>query len=295
MKITKTQIKKWLAGCVFIFGAASFVVFPQISGRGKLRVYFFSVGQGDAALVRTAEGEDILIDGGPNNDVLEKLGMSLPFFDRKIELVVLTHPHADHIFGLLEVLKRYEVDRVLMTDADNSTDFFKEWEKILKDKNIQLEVADRGDELKFGSVDMEILWPINGMEVEDEEKKFNDNSVVFNLKYGENEFLFTGDATCEAEEEILELGDIWETDEAGFEVLKVPHHGSKTSSCANFLEALKPDAAIISVGVNNKYNLPSLRTVKRLESYSQKVFRTDEDGDIVFVCDEKECEIKTGN
>jgi competence protein ComEC len=293
MKFSKTQIKQYLAGAVFVFVAAGFVFFPQIQARGKLQVVFFSVGQGDSSLVRLPTGEDILIDGGPNNNVLEKLGRSLPFFDRKIELVIVTHPHADHIFGLIEVLERYEVDKVLMTGAENSTDFFEEFLRILEEKNIPVEMADRGDKINFGNVLMEILWPVNGIEVPDAEKKFNDNSIVFNLKYGGNNFLFTGDATCEAEEEIIKLGSIWANSETGFEVLKVPHHGSKTSSCENFLAELKPDAAIISVGKDNKYNLPAAGTVKRLEDFARELFRTDENGDIAFVCDEVACEVKT--
>lgn len=292
MKITKTQIKQYLAGIILVAAVAGFVLFPQMATRGKLQVFFFNIGQGDSSLIRLPTGEDILIDGGPNNRVLEKLGMRLPFFDRKIELVILTHPHADHIFGFLETFERYEIGKVLMTDAENSTDFFKEFVRVLEEKNIPVEIADRGDKFNFGDAEIEILWPINGMEVPDAEKKFNENSIVFNLKYGDNEFLFTGDATCETEEDILKLGDIWKTDEAGFEILKVPHHGSKTSSCESFLAELKPDAAIISVGKDNRYNLPAAGTVKRLESFVTQLFRTDEDGDVEFVCDEMACEVK---
>lgn len=275
-----------------VIGAASAIVVPQVYNRGKLQVNFFSVGQGDSALIRLPTGEDILIDGGPNNDVLEKLGTRLPFFDRKIELVVLTHPHMDHVFGLIEVLKRYEVDKILTTNAENPAEFFKEWKKVLEDKHIPIEIADRGDKFRLGDVEFEVLWPIDGSIVVKDDKKFNGNSVVFNLKYGEHEILFTGDITCDAEEDMLKLGKIWKTDEKGFEILKVPHHGSKTSSCNNFLKALNPDEAIVSVGQNNRYNLPSPYAIERLQNFTKKLWRTDEEGDAGFVCDEIECEIK---
>jgi competence protein ComEC len=293
--MNKTKIKNWFAGAVFIFGITGFFLYPQMAEQGKLRVFFFDVGQGDSALVITPSGEDILIDGGPNNDVLEKIGRSLPFFDRKIELVVLTHPHADHIFGLIEVLKRYEVGKILMTDAENSTDLFEEFEKVIREKNIPVEIADRGDKFNFGNAEINILWPIDGMKVEDKDDKFNENSIVFKLKYGEHEVLFTGDATSETEKGILKFGNIWETDENGFEILKVPHHGSKTSSCESFLEILKPDAAIISVGASNKYNLPAPVIVRRLEDFARELFRTDKNGDISFVCDETACEVGSAN
>ncbi|MEA3272696.1 MAG: hypothetical protein U9P90_03440 [Patescibacteria group bacterium] len=148
---------------------------------------------------------------------------------------------------------------------------------------------------RFGDVILNILWPCQEHQEYDGEENFseflNDGSIVNELVYGEHKFLFTGDITCDTEKEILEFLENFNQDE-GLQVLKVPHHGSKFSSCEEFIETVNPDIAVIQVG-KNSHGLPSLRIIRRLERYVEKIFRTDEDGDVVFVCDEIECEIKT--
>ncbi|MEA3272697.1 MAG: MBL fold metallo-hydrolase [Patescibacteria group bacterium] len=126
-RINKRKAKRWLVGSALVLVFASSAFFSYIQDRGKLKVVFFDIGQGDAVLIRTPNGDDILIDGGPNSRVVQKLGEYLPFFDKDIELVILTHPHADHLTGLIDVMERYDVEKVLTTDLENPTAFFKEW------------------------------------------------------------------------------------------------------------------------------------------------------------------------
>jgi len=282
-----------MVGAVIVLVFASSAFFSYAQDRGKLKVVFFDVGQGDSILIRTPKGEDILIDGGPSSKVVQKLGEHLPFFDRDIELVVLTHPHADHITGLVEVLKRYNVRKVLITDIENSTAFFEEWQKFLELEGAEIELADIQDKFDFEDIEFSVLWPRVENQEKKEEKDFseflNDSSIVNELVYGEHKFLFTGDISCDTEKEIMNQLEGFNQDE-GMQVLKVPHHGSKYSSCEEFLGILNPDFAVIQVG-QNKYGLPTLRAIRRLEKYVDEIFRNDEYGDIVFVCDKNVCEI----
>lgn len=294
-RINKRRAKRWVFGTIIVLAFASSAFFSYIQDRGKLKVVFFDVGQGDSVLIRTPNGDDILIDGGPSSRVVQKLGEHLPFFDKDIELVVLTHPHADHLTGLIDVLERYNVKKVLMTDLENPTPFFNEWKKFLELENAEIELADVEDEFKFGDVQFNVLWPVETQYFASQENKdfsefLNNNSIVLKLIYGNNKFLFTGDIACDTEKEIMDYLKDFNQDK-GMQVLKVPHHGSKYSSCEEFLEILKPDVAVIEVGKNN-YGLPSLRIIRRLERLAEKVFRTDEDGDAVFLCDEEGCDIK---
>lgn len=291
-RINRLKTKRWVFGTLIVLAFSSSVIFSSIQDRGKLKVVFFDVGQGDSVLIRTPKGDDILIDGGPNSRVVQKLGEYLPFFDKDIELVVLTHPHADHLTGLIDVLKRYNVKKVLIPSTENPTAYFKEWERFLEIEGSVIELADDRDKFVLGDVVFDVIHEDRKQEDNEDLAEFlNDNSVVINLSYGENKFLFTGDISCDTEKEITDQLEDFNRDE-GVQVLKVPHHGSKFSSCEEFLEVIQPDFAVITVGTN-KYGLPSFRIIRRLERFAEKVFRTDEDGDVVFLCDEHNCDIDT--
>lgn len=285
-EIHKIKIKKYLAGFAAVFVLSALSLYPQLEIRGKLKVSFFNVGQGDAILIETPGGDDILVDGGPSTKIIQKLGKELSFFDRGIELLILTHPHADHLSGLPEVLKRYEIKRVLSSGEENKNSLFGEWEKFLNLEKTDEETAEAGNEFQIGGVGIKMLWPDGNTEPKD----LNDNSVAFILSYGKNNFIFTGDIPSEAEREILKDYDF--ADLSGIKILKVAHHGSKGSSSEEFLQAVKPDFAIISVG-KNSYNLPSDVAIQRIQKYTDKIFRTDENGDVAFICDETTCEVKT--
>lgn len=248
----------------------------------ELQVVFFDVGQGDAHFIRTPGGQNILIDGGPDKTVLEKLSKYLPASDRTIDLMILTHPHADHAAGLVEVLQRYDVQRVLATGVIHTTDTYLAWLNEVKEQKIIFDQAVAGKQYKFEStvepVYLEVIYPDRN--VRDEEfDDLNESSVVVMLSYFNKKFLFTGDISVDNELRILKRGV-----DVSADVLKVSHQGADTSSSQEFLDAVNPQYAIIPVGENN-YGHPSLRIIRRIERMGTKIFRTDQDGDIKFIVD----------
>jgi len=283
--------KKLVARLVGMFSAILIlagVAFFQSSTESKaLEVDFFDVGQGDAILIKTPDHQRILIDGGPSNAVVEKLGENLPFFEKEIDLIILTHPHADHLDGLIEVLKRYEVKKILSTGVTHTTPDYLSWLEEIKNQNVLMEVATAGQMLDFGGgVKMEIFYPgedLAGKSVEN----LNNTSIVAKLIFGQTSFLFTGDAETEAEENLLAGGFDLRAD-----VLKVAHHGSKSSTSDNFLEKVQPKFAVISAGADNQFGHPNGMTLKRLEKIGAEILRTDEDGDVKMVSDGIKVEIK---
>ncbi|EKE14424.1 MAG: hypothetical protein ACD_12C00515G0004 [uncultured bacterium] len=253
-----------------------------------LRVSFLDIGQGDSILIQTPGNQDILIDGGPDNSVVDKLGRTLPFYDRDIELMILTHAHADHICGLVEVLKRYEVKQVLYSGkVDNNSACFLAWLDIIEEKNIPLTVALAGQNISLAQgLDMKILYPeedLTGQKLKD----LNDSSVVTLLDFKEIEFLFTGDAPQEIEEKLIEekLEKV--------EVLKMGHHGSKYSTSEEFLDAINPEYAVIQSGQDNKYGHPHFITLRKLEKRGVEILRNDICGNIYFETDGEGLEVKS--
>jgi competence protein ComEC len=266
------------------------LAFFELSGQGCLQVEFFDVGQGDAALIKTPSGADILIDGGPNTAVLKGLGGSLPFWDRDIDLLILTHADHDHLAGLLEVLKNYRVKNILWNGAAKNSAEFEEWVKLIAAERSDIKIASAGTRITFDRVPghfIEVLYPkqdLSGTVVKDA----NNSSVVLKLVYGESEFLFTGDIYSFTEEELVNGGADLDAD-----VLKVAHHGSKNSASDLFLTKVDPDVAVISAG-KNSYGHPSQETLEMLNKYDIKVLRTDMAGDIIFTTDGQNLSFKTG-
>ncbi|HBW73811.1 MAG: hypothetical protein UX10_C0011G0021 [Candidatus Magasanikbacteria bacterium GW2011_GWA2_45_39] len=266
---------------------------PQIHARTPqhvLTMRAFDVGQGDATLVTTPSGKTILIDGGPNDAVMDRLGRALPFFKKDIDLMILTHPHADHVTGLVGVLKRYNVKEIYYTGAVHTSSVFIEWLKMIKEKQIPMHVISHKEEIQFDEgVKLIFLYPdheLAGVEDASEEKRgqkknnLNNTSIVFKLTYGRTQFLFMGDAEVPVEETLLASGVDLRVD-----VLKVGHHGSHSSTSEEFLKAVSPQYATISCGRNNDYGHPHLSTLKRLERFGVHAYRTDTEGDIVIMSD----------
>lgn len=243
--------------------------------RDTLSVRFFNIGQGDAVLIESPTHRRILIDGGPNRKVVSELGRALPFGDRRIDLVIETHPDKDHIGGLPEVVKRYKVGLFMHpgVESDNSIDDTLENE--VEKKNIRTLLARRGMVVNLGDgASLEILYPntsVSGWET-------NDASVVARLTYGESTFLFTGDAALKSEFDLMNLDErILDVD-----VLKVGHHGSRTSTALAFVEVVTPEYAVISAGKDNTYGHPHRQVLDNLKSVGAKVLSTIEDGTIKF-------------
>jgi competence protein ComEC len=258
---------------------------------GRLHVHILDVGQGDAILVTTPSGQQILVDGGPSpSALLSALGKRMPFWDRSIDLVVMTHADADHLTGLVEVLGRYEVDAWMDNGADASDMLYRQCLTLLDREAVPHLVASAGQRfaLEEGIV-MDVLHPEERLMTHTRADD-NNNSVVLRLSWGEASFLLTGDIEAEAEALLLRSGQPLRAD-----VLKVAHHGSGGSSTAEFLREVDPAFAAISVGAENLAGHPAQEVLDRLaEVPGVTVLRTDEQGTIEFISDGRQLWVRTG-
>lgn len=248
----------------------------------KLHLILCDVGQGDAIFIRSPTGSDILIDGGPNDKVLSCLKDNMPFWDKEIELLILTHPHADHLNGLIPVLKNYKVMSFTTVNLQNNTAGFKRLVETLKDQNIDIRYLYAGDAFKFrDKVKLQIVGPSKefllrtsptGLIGENKEFANIETLVVFNSFSA----LLTGDSQATQLKEAVRLVKI--------SILQVPHHGSKTGLDSEILDILKPELAVISVG-KNRYGHPAEPILQMLTDKDIKILRTDKDGEIEIVSD----------
>ena len=239
----------------------------------SLTVDFLNVGQGDSSLVMLPGGVKLLIDGGrPDKRGLEELTEVLPANDRYLDLVLATHNDADHLGGLVEVLKRYEVGVFLYNGRDdNNLAHFAEAMTIAAEKNIPVVSLEQGDKIKNSESVGEVLWPIPSALTQ---KSTNEGSVVLKLLAGEAAALFAGDIGEKTEK--LLAGILSPVD-----ILKIPHHGSKYSSSVNFLNFLQPRLAVIEVG-KNSYGHPTAEVLSRLAQIGASIYRTDLDGRVTI-------------
>jgi competence protein ComEC len=256
----------------------------------KLRVSFLDVGQGEAILIQKGS-QQVLVDGGPSPQALAlELGERMPFWDRTIELVVLSHPHADHLTGLVDTIQRYRVERVLYPESDYDSPLCQQWLELIGEKDIEGTIAQAGQEINLGDgLKIAVLNPPIPP-LSDTGSDANNNSVVLNLYAGRVSFLLTGDIEQEAEFELIARGD----DLSGT-VLKVGHSGSKTSTTAEFLAEVSPAAAVISVGKDNRFGHPGGEVIGRLEERlgTENIYRTDEQGTIEFITDGERLWVRT--
>jgi len=260
---------------IFIGWLALTTIFYFNKGSKKLEVNFLDVGQGDAILIITPEQQKILIDGGPDDNLINKLGPYFNFGDRTIDLMILTHPHSDHLVGLVEVLERFKVKKVLYNGPAQTTPEYLEWSELITEQQIPQEIPQAGQEYFFSDdIKLKIIYPFNDL-TNIEPDDLNENSLVCQLSYGEIDFLFTGDLPQKEEQQILNSGLTIDS-----EVLKVGHHGSQYSSGEDFIREASPKTAIIQVGVDNKFNHPHLLTLRRYQRQKIQVLRTDLKGTI---------------
>lgn len=256
---------------------------------GRLHVAFLDVGQGDAILITTPEGRQVLVDGGPNpTRLLQELGSFMPFWDRSLDLVILTHPDEDHMAGLIPLFDRYGVERVLTGAPTLVAEEAQPWREAVEAAGISIVVAQRGMEIKPGrGVRLEVLHPgaelLSGTPSDD-----NNNSIVLRLVYGQTSALLTGDLEVEGERTLMALGI-----SLAAQVLKVSHHGSGRATTSDFLRAVAPQLAVIQVGANNRFGHPAPEVLKRLAAANAQTLRTDLQGTIELISDGQRWRVRT--
>ncbi len=254
---------------------------------GKLHVVFLDVGQGDAIFIETPAGAQILIDGGPEGStLLSELGGQMPFWDRTLDLIVLTHPDADHLTGLIPTLERYDVRAVMLRELPHETDLTEAWKKALADEGATLLRGEAATHIALSDgVTLDVLHPGPAL-VADSDADTNNNSIVLRLTYSDVAFLLPGDIQTKVEQALVRSGVYLRST-----VLKLPHHGSKTSASQVFLDAVRPQVAVISVGAENSFRHPSAEVLERLDD--MLVYRTDQNGRVAITSDGRRLWIDT--
>ena len=271
--------------CSFMFVSCEFFqkgTSVNESESGNLKVHFIDVGQADSILIQQGN-ENMLIDAGNNDDenilknYLNNLGI------KEFTYVVGTHAHEDHIGSLDYIIKSFKVGKIYFPETSATTKTFENVVTAVKDKGMQFTVPKVGETFNLGQAKCTILAPNSS-----NYKDGNDYSIVIKMEYGNKSFIFTGDAEELSENEILKKGFNLKAD-----VLKVGHHGSKSSTSDKFLNAVNPEYAVISVGKVNDYGHPNEETLDKLNKKGIKVYRTDESGTIVATCDGKSITFNT--
>lgn len=262
--------KKWLIVGFFLVDCALLV--PLLKVHGDFELHMLDVGQGDAILLKTPEQHHVLVDGGAGNAVLMELGkvMAGPF--NEIDLMVLTHPHLDHMEGLIHVLERMEVHAVLMSAPSYESLVYSTFLDRVYEEGAVLYFAEANVDFVLGDLELDVLYPFNPLTGE-EMGNVNNASPVIRAIYGEHSILLTGDAELEVEAELLAAGMNVQAN-----VLKAGHHGSRTSSSLEFLEAVQPELILISAGEGNSYGHPHIETIEKASEFGIEVRRTDLEG-----------------
>lgn len=265
-------MKFFMIFCSIIMLINSLIIFNGLTivADDHLHIYILNVGQGDALLIKTPNGNWGMIDSGKNTIVLEELEKTLPFFIRHLSFIVLTHPDADHIEGFIEILKRYEIKTVFTNKTAKQSRLFDNIVQQLASNNIdQYELAEMNDFI-FDNVYFDIIWPIKPtdyLKIEDS----NDTSISMIISYGKFEFYTAGDLSFTQENQAISFA-------RDIDIMKVSHHGSATSTNPALLKKLTPEIAIISAGKNNSYGHPHKNILTNLQNESIHVMRTDETG-----------------
>ena len=270
-----------------------FIVLLLVASTVWLSIFFFSdnnlhlitcdVGQGDAILV-VFNKTQILIDGGPNNKIINCLSKHLPFWDRTLEAVFLTHSQKDHYQGLINVFERYKVDYFFANTLESGDPEYQVLKNLVRGSNTKVINPTSGLKVGNSLIYLDIVWPLEDLETEESigrEDKLNEFSIVSVLNFGEFSALLTGDIESDISDQLSDNQLVKKTI-----VLKVPHHGSKNGLTKNLLEIIKPQVAVISVG-KNSYGHPHKETLDLLNEFDVRTFRTDISGDIEVVTNGK--------
>jgi len=255
--------------------------------RGILTVAFLDIGQGDAIFIEAPNGNQMLIDGGPPKAVLSALRRVMSFYDRTIDMIVVTNPDKDHMAGFIDVLESYKVGMVVEPGTVGASVEYKVFEQLVREERAKKSIALRGQTIwldKKHGVGFQILFPdrnISGLAT-------NDGSIVGRLVYGDTSIMFTGDSPENVERYLVSLDD----KNLKSDVLKVGHHGSRTSTSKEFVGFVSPTYATISLGQGNSYGHPHKETLDTLEKFDIKTLRTDQQGTITIESDGKNIEVR---
>lgn len=252
-----------------------------LENRGNiLTIAFLDVGQGDAIFIEAPNGNQMLVDGGPPKTVLSALRKVMPFYDRSIDMILVTNPDSDHIGGFVDVLRAYKVGELVEPGTQSPSATYSALEKTADNKNIPKIIAQRGMTIwlsKKRGIGFHILFPdrdVSGMAT-------NNGSIVGRLVYGNTSIMFTGDSPNTIEHYLVSLdGKNLKSD-----ILKAGHHGSRTSSSEEFVGYVSPESAVISAGAGNTYGHPHQETLDMFAKFDIKTFRTDQMGTIVMKSD----------
>lgn len=273
IRMTVLVVLFCIASGVWFFPAASSGV-----QTGYLQVHFLDVGQGDSILIETPAGVQVLVDGGKNGTVLQRLAELMYFSDREIDLVIGTHPDSDHIGGLIEVLKKYEVAKILTTENEGETSTAEMYNKLKAQEGAEIIFARRGQEFTLdASTTLRVLFP----ETNPKDMETNTSSIVFQLQYGSSTFMFTGDSPKSIEEYLV----LVEGESLKSDVLKAGHHGSRTSTSELFLNEVRPAFAVISAGKDNSYGHPHVEVTDLFFNTRVEVLETAKEGTITLLSD----------
>jgi competence protein ComEC len=267
-KLFKTSL---LVALALIFSVVIGLIIIK-STQSEPEIDFFDIGQGDSSLIKLPNNRLVLIDGGPDNLVLKRLGENLPFYSRKIETIILSHFHDDHIIGLIEVIRRYQVATLIYMKGSKSSELLELLLKTAKQKNIKIIALENEAQLDYApNCFLKLFNPlILKVPVDD------NNSLVAKLNCGKLSALFSGDNSLKVETALLKTKEDWSS-----HVFKVSHHGSKTANGEAFLKAIRPNLAVISVGANNRFGHPNQEIIERAQSLKIQVKRTDNDGTVI--------------
>jgi len=260
--------------------------------KNNLEVTFLDIGQGDATLIKTPFNQNILIDVGADFKIIQELSKNIAWWDKTIDLIIISHPHDDHIGGIIDVLRRYNIGQIIYTGVLYDAPVYLEFLELAQAKNIDLIIANKPQTITLGdNCKIDILYPFESYQNK-QVNNLNNSSVVSKLDCANKKFLFSGDAELETEEELVNYltpnpspskGEGRTPIDLQADVFKASHHGSDTSNSQEFLEQILPKIVVISVGQDNNFGHPSRRSLKRFERIGASIYRTDLDGAVKFI------------
>lgn len=280
LNYNKIKLKKYLFFIGIILIIFYFLITYQTSKKNNnLEVSFIDSGQADAIFIKTPNQKNIIIDFGSEQG-LKQLEKEIEWWNKQIDLIIITHPHDDHITGLLPIIKKYKIKQIMYNGLDYESNVYNELLNLITEYNIPLLLPNYNQIINIEpDCFLNIIYPITSF-YQQTIDNINNSSIVSRLVCNNSSFLFMGDVETKIENEILATNLNIKSD-----VIKIGHHGSVTASSEKFLEKVDPKIAIIMVGKNNDFNHPSLRIIKRLNKLNIKLFRTDQDGTIKIISD----------